>query len=45
MPAKIVWAVPGSNADLPCDITPALPGDNVTMIFWFKDNSGMPLYR
>ncbi|CAH1116559.1 unnamed protein product [Phaedon cochleariae] len=44
LPAKLVWGVPGKNAELPCDITPALPGDNVTMIFWFKDNLGMPLY-
>lgn len=45
VPAKVVWAVPGKDAELPCDITPALPGDNVTMIFWFKDSLIMPLYR
>nr|CAI5855429.1 unnamed protein product [Callosobruchus analis] len=45
IPAKQVWAVAGDNADLPCDITPALPGDNVTMLFWYKDGMGMPLYR
>ncbi|XP_018564247.2 hemicentin-1 [Anoplophora glabripennis] len=44
LPGKVVWAVPGKDAELPCDITPALPGDNVTMLFWFKDNMGMPLY-
>jgi len=45
VPAKIVWALTGMDAELPCDVTPALPGDNVTMIFWFKDTIGMPLYR
>nr|XP_023016282.1 hemicentin-2-like [Leptinotarsa decemlineata] len=44
LPAKLIWGVPGKDAELPCDITPALPNDNVTMIFWFKDNLGMPLY-
>ncbi|XP_030745151.1 hemicentin-1 [Sitophilus oryzae] len=44
LPAKVVWAVPGHDAELPCDVTPALPGDNVNMIFWFKDTIGMPLY-
>ncbi|XP_066142392.1 neural cell adhesion molecule 1 isoform X2 [Euwallacea fornicatus] len=44
LPAKMVWAVAGRDANLPCDVTPALPGDNVTMIFWFKDSLGMPLY-
>ncbi|ERL85565.1 hypothetical protein D910_02984 [Dendroctonus ponderosae] len=45
LPAKVVWGVAGLDALLPCDVTPALPGDNVTMIFWFKDTIGMPLYR
>ncbi|XP_019764503.2 hemicentin-2 [Dendroctonus ponderosae] len=44
LPAKVVWGVAGLDALLPCDVTPALPGDNVTMIFWFKDTIGMPLY-
>ncbi|XP_072390735.1 neural cell adhesion molecule 1 isoform X2 [Diabrotica undecimpunctata] len=44
LPARLVWGVPGKDVELPCDITPALPNDNVTMLFWFKDNLGMPLY-
>lgn len=44
VPAKVVWGVPGRDVELPCDITPALPGDNVTMIFWYKDGLLMPLY-
>ncbi|KAJ8976999.1 hypothetical protein NQ317_003425, partial [Molorchus minor] len=44
VPGKVVWAALGKDSELPCDVTPALPGDNVTMIFWFKDNLGMPLY-
>ncbi|XP_056634796.1 hemicentin-2 [Diorhabda sublineata] len=44
LPARLVWGVPGRDAELPCDITPALPNDNVTLLFWFKDNLGIPLY-
>ncbi|KAF7281767.1 hypothetical protein GWI33_004282 [Rhynchophorus ferrugineus] len=44
LPAKMVWAVPGHDAELPCDVTPAFPGDRVKMIFWYKDTIGMPLY-
>lgn len=44
VPAKVVWAVPGKDVELPCDVTPPLPTDSVNMIFWFKDTSGMPIY-
>lgn len=44
LPVKVVWAVPGRDAELPCDVTTPTPGDNVNMVFWFKDNSGIPMY-
>lgn len=45
VPVKVIWAIPGSDAELPCDITPPIPSDNVRMVFWFKDKIGMPIYR
>ncbi|XP_068894173.1 neural cell adhesion molecule 1 isoform X1 [Tenebrio molitor] len=44
LPAKVIWAVLGKEAELPCDVTPPVPNDNVKMVFWFKDTNGMPLY-
>lgn len=45
VPAKVIWAVPGKDVELPCDATTPTPSDSVKMIFWFKDSTGMPLYR
>lgn len=45
VPAQVIWAVPGKNVDLPCDITPPTPSDSVTMVLWFKGSTGIPLYR
>lgn len=45
VPAKVVWGVSGKDAELPCDVTPPVPSDSVTMVFWFKDGTGVPLYR
>lgn len=41
---KTVWGVEGKDAELPCDVTPPTHTDAVTMVFWFKDDTGMPLY-
>lgn len=45
VPATVIWAVPGKDVELPCDVTPPTAVDAVKMIFWFKDAIGMPLYR
>ncbi|XP_066907688.1 nephrin [Halyomorpha halys] len=38
-----VEGVEGKSVELPCNITP--PGhDKVYMVFWFKDEAGIPLY-
>ncbi|XP_065167789.1 B-cell receptor CD22 [Atheta coriaria] len=44
VPTKVVWAVTGRDVELPCDVTPPLPSDAVSMVFWFKDTTGTPLY-
>lgn len=37
-------AVEGKSVELPCNVTP--PGhDKVYMVFWFRDDAGIPLYR
>jgi hypothetical protein len=45
VPAHVVWAVSGTDAELPCDVTPPTPKDRINMVLWFKDSSGIPLYR
>lgn len=45
VPAKVVWGAIGKDVELPCDVTPPIPSDSVTMVFWFKDGTGVPLYR
>nr|XP_033324105.1 nephrin-like [Megalopta genalis]XP_033324106.1 nephrin-like [Megalopta genalis] len=43
VPLVNVSVVEGAPAELPCDITP--PGeDTLHMVFWFKDEAGVPLY-
>ncbi|XP_039282695.1 synaptogenesis protein syg-2 [Nilaparvata lugens] len=38
-----VQAVEGKSVELPCNVTP--PGhDKLYMVFWFRDNVGIPLY-
>lgn len=44
VPEKVVWAVLGKTAELPCDVTPPTPADNAKLILWFKDNSIVPIY-
>ncbi|KAF7391090.1 hypothetical protein HZH66_009570 [Vespula vulgaris] len=42
-PLVNISVVEGKPAELPCDITP--PGeDTLHMVFWFKDEAGVPLY-
>ncbi|KAG8222025.1 hypothetical protein J437_LFUL002787 [Ladona fulva] len=44
VPPVDVEAVLGRSVQLPCDVTP--PGhDKVYMVFWFRDDAGIPLYR
>ncbi|KAI4495605.1 hypothetical protein M0802_008617 [Mischocyttarus mexicanus] len=42
-PLVNVSVVEGKSVELPCDITPS-GEDILQMIFWFKDEAGMPLY-
>ncbi|XP_011496551.1 PREDICTED: B-cell receptor CD22 [Ceratosolen solmsi marchali] len=41
-----VWAIEGDDVELPCDLTPNTHiRDTVSMILWFKDDAGIPLYN
>jgi hypothetical protein len=40
-----VQSVAGMLTNLPCNITPALPGDKVNLVLWYKDGFGKPLFR
>lgn len=39
-----VQAVEGMVAQFPCDLGTAA-NDKVYMVFWFRDDAGIPLYR
>nr|KAF7416967.1 hypothetical protein H0235_011498 [Vespula pensylvanica] len=39
-----IQGVAGQRAILPCNIQPREPNDAVTMVLWFKKDSGDPLY-
>lgn len=40
-----VTGVAGGKVSLPCNITPPLANDAVTLILWYKDDSNTPIYR
>ena len=39
-----VETVSGMLTNLPCNITPSVPGDRVLIVLWYKDGYGKPLY-
>lgn len=45
VPLVPVDAVEGRSVKFPCDVSSPNPADKVYMVFWFKDDSGVPLYR
>lgn len=45
VPLVPVDAVEGRTVKFPCDVSSDNPADKVYMVFWFKDDSGVPLYR
>ncbi|EFN85792.1 hypothetical protein EAI_04634 [Harpegnathos saltator] len=40
-----ILGVAGQKAILPCNIQPRESNDAVSMVLWFKEDSGEPLYR
>ncbi|XP_023319737.1 protein turtle homolog A [Eurytemora carolleeae] len=44
VPVTEVGTVLGMLTNLPCNMTPALPGDKVLLVLWYKDGYGKPLY-
>ena len=45
VPMMNVRTVVGMLTNLPCNITPSVPGDRVLIVLWYKDGYGKPLYR
>nr|XP_031846620.1 uncharacterized protein LOC116433066 [Nomia melanderi] len=41
---ETIQGVAGQRATLPCNIQPREPNDAVSMVLWFKEDSGEPLY-
>ncbi|XP_076758333.1 uncharacterized protein LOC143427758 isoform X4 [Xylocopa sonorina] len=44
VPLVNISVVEGKPAELPCDITPPGEDNTLHMVFWFKDEAGVPLY-
>ncbi|XP_012345522.1 hemicentin-1-like [Apis florea] len=44
IPMESIQGVAGQRATLPCNIQPREPNDAVSMVLWFKEDSGEPLY-
>ena len=40
-----VVGVLGRQVDLPCDTSSADRSDQATLVLWYKDDEGTPLYR
>lgn len=39
-------AVEGHPTQLPCDVTPPKPGEQVALVLWYRqDDGGEPIYR
>lgn len=45
VPMEAIQGVAGQKAILPCNIQPRESNDAVSMVLWFKEDSGEPLYR
>merc|ERR1719342_303270 len=44
VPIRDVWAVKDGKAELPCDIAPPDPTDQVYLVLWYRELAGKPLY-
>ncbi|XP_055701884.1 nephrin-like isoform X1 [Phlebotomus papatasi] len=44
VPISLAEAVQGSMARLPCNITPPVPDDKITLVIWYKDGYVTPIY-
>ena len=44
VPMMKVETVSGMLTNLPCNITPSVPGDRVLIVLWYKDGYGKPIY-
>ncbi|KYN27023.1 hypothetical protein ALC57_03365 [Trachymyrmex cornetzi] len=44
VPVESIQGVAGQRTILPCDIQPCDSNDAVSMVLWFKEDSGEPLY-
>merc|ERR1719342_201833 len=44
VPIRYVWAVKDGKAELPCDIVPPDPTDQIYLVLWYREPAGKPLY-
>ena len=45
-PTEEIIAVEGLSTQLPCDVTPPKPGEQVYLVLWYRqEDGGEPIYR
>jgi hypothetical protein len=45
VPIVAINGVVGNKVELPCDIRSADDDDEVSMVLWYKEGAGEPIYR
>ncbi|XP_037033009.1 nephrin-like isoform X2 [Bradysia coprophila] len=44
VPINFIEAVQGTTARIPCDVTPPIDDDKITLVIWYKDGLTTPIY-
>ena len=44
MPDCLISTLSGTSSALPCNLTTAIPSDQVTLVLWFKGDNTKPVY-
>ena len=42
---EVIEAVEGHSTQLPCDLSPPNPKEQVYLVLWYRQDEGEPIYR
>ena len=42
---EVIEAVEGHSTQLPCDLSPPNPKEQVYLVLWYRKDEGEPIYR